>query len=102
MLHLKRPRLFPVLDSLVAEMLAAPISAEAPTDVRLAQAQRLVTHLRQEGGRNLEALLLLQEQLSTAGAVRSLVRILDAVLWVSHPAAGLGGTRKSIAVRLMP
>ena len=100
LLHLKRPRLFPVLDSLVAQMLGAPLAGDGPTKMRVAQAMRLVAHLRREGRRNLDDLRQLQRDLDAVGIERSLVRILDAVLWLSHPAAGLSATKKAITVGL--
>jgi hypothetical protein len=100
MLHLKRPRLFPVLDSLVAQMLGGTVADDAPVGVRVARATELTTHVRREGRRNLAVLTELQRRLDEAGIERSLVRILDAALWLSHPAAGSGGGR-SIEVSLL-
>jgi hypothetical protein len=90
MLHLKRPRLFPVLDSFVAQMLGGTIADDAPVAVRAARATELTTHVRDEGRRNLVVLLELQRRLEHERFARSLVRILDAALWLSHPAAGSG------------
>ncbi len=78
-LHVKRPGLFPVLDSLVLQQLGATESV-APVAI--------VKHLRVEGRRNLDALRAIQAALRPAHE-RSLVRILDALLWSSHPAAGI-------------
>ena len=78
-LHLKRPAMFPVLDSLVLQQLGATESVPA---------MRVVEHLRAEGARNLAALRAVQAAI--APRRRSLVRILDILLWASHPAAGLG------------
>jgi hypothetical protein len=100
MLHLKRPRLFPMLDQLVIEMLGAGISPGAPADVRAHQATRLVVHLRDEGRHNLSALRAIQAQLEVGAAERSLVRILDAILWLSHPAAGSPGRPRVFGCRL--
>jgi hypothetical protein len=100
MLHLKRPRLFPVLDSLVAQMLGGTTADDAAVAVRVARATELTTHVRREGRRNLAILSELQARLEDAQTGRSLVRILDAVLWFSHPAAGSGAAR-SIEVRLL-
>jgi uncharacterized protein DUF6308 len=100
MLYLKRPRLFPMLDGLVAELLGGPVTAEAP-GARADQAMRLVLHVRGEGRRNLDALAALQERLAVEGIRRSLVRILDAALWLSHPAAGLPGVRRRLGVGLL-
>lgn len=79
LLHLKRPRMFPVLDSLVLQQLGVTDSVSA-IDV--------VKHLRSEGGRNLEGLLDIQAVIAPRYR-RSLVRIMDVLLWASHPAAGL-------------
>jgi hypothetical protein len=99
MLHLKRPRLFPLLDRLVVEMLGARFP-EGAAEVRAAQAAQLVTHVRAEGRRNLDALMTIQSQLAALGCERSLVRILDAVMWLSHPAAGVSGpSRRTFEVR---
>lgn len=78
-LHLKRPRMFPVLDSLVLQQLGVTESVEP---------MRVVDHLRVEGRRNLEGFLAIQTALATHYD-RSLVRIMDVLLWTSHPAAGL-------------
>jgi Family of unknown function (DUF6308) len=78
-LHLKRPRMFPVLDRLVLEQLGATESIPA---------MAVVEHLRAEGRRNLTELRAVQSAVA-AHYERSLVRILDILLWATHPAAGL-------------
>lgn len=78
-LHLKRPRMFPVLDSLVLQQLGVTESVEP---------MKVVDHLRAEGQRNLDALLTVQSSIASRYE-RSLVRIMDVLLWASHPAAGL-------------
>jgi hypothetical protein len=78
-LHLKRPMMFPVLDSLVLQQLGAT-DAVAP--------MKVVEHLRLEGIRNLSELRQIQSHVSPHFH-RSLVRILDILLWATHPAAGL-------------
>jgi hypothetical protein len=82
MLHLKRWRLVPVCDSLVAHQLGA--SDSIPTIA-------LVEHIRAQGRANLDALRFIQSYLRTRRVDppldRSLVRILDALLWTSHPAS---------------
>lgn len=100
LLHLKRPRLFPIVDRLTREMLGAPRPASAQREGDTEWLVRLVLHLREQGRRNLPALKLIQQQLRAAGFDRSLIRIVGGVLWVSHPAAG--GTEvkgRVIAVR---
>lgn len=85
LLHLKRPALVPILDSLVVEQLGG----------RGSKATRLIEHMRDEGRRNLEALQAIQDGLATiSGAdgqpiMRSLVRILDVLLWATHPGSAL-------------
>jgi hypothetical protein len=98
MLHLKRPRLFPILDELVLQLLGAGISPDAPPEARARRAAVVVLHLRREGLKNSEALRAISASLGESGCDRSLVRILDAVLWLSHPAAG--GVRRVFECRL--
>ena len=85
-LHLKRPRLFPVLDSLVIDLIGGLANVAHPA--------QLLLHLRQQGRANLETLLAIQAELAARDQPleRSLVRILDALLWSSHPAAGIAAT----------
>lgn len=78
-LHFKRPAMFPVLDSLVLQQLGVTDSIPA---------MRVIDHLRAEGRRNLDIMAGIQATLAP-NYRRSLVRILDALLWASHPAAGL-------------
>ena len=78
-LHLKRPRMFPVLDSLVLQQLGV-------TD--RVRPIAVLDHLRAEGRRSIHSLRAVQTALR-ATHPRSLVRIIDILLWASHPAAGL-------------
>jgi hypothetical protein len=98
-LHLKRPRLFPVLDDFVAVMLGINMPAEASTPRRVRIAAQLVDHLRTEGRRNIEPLRAIRAALTNEGIDRPLLRILDAIVWFSHPAAGVPGARREIEVR---
>ena len=78
-LHLKRPRIFPVLDSLVLEQIGATSqSVEAMLD-----------HLRAVGRKNIARLQWIQKELAGRNIERTLVRIMDGLLWASHPDAGL-------------
>jgi hypothetical protein len=85
LLHLKRPALVPILDSLVVDQLGG----------RGSKATRLVEHMREEGRRNLDQLRSIQGGLATISGAdgqpirRSLVRILDVLLWATHPASAL-------------
>jgi Family of unknown function (DUF6308) len=88
LLHLKRPRLFPIVDRLTREVLGAPRPAAVEGFGDTEWLVQLVLHLREQGRRNLPALKLIQHQLRAVGVDRSLIRIIDTVLWASHPAAG--------------
>lgn len=90
-LHLKRPRMFPVLDSLVLQQLG--VTESVPMI-------KVVEHLRAEGTRNLAGLREVQASISPRQ--RSLVRLLDILLWASHPAAGLGPSMSRWEHRLRP
>lgn len=74
-LHIKRPRLIPVCDSYVARTMGVEL-------VDSAGLLRLVMHLHKQGQANLEALCAIQARLSEIGIDRTLVRILDALLWM--------------------
>lgn len=100
LLHLKRPRLVPILDQLVAEMMGVTLPASPTVDQRVAIAQRLVTAIRREGRRNLDVLQRIQAELAKDGITRPLIRIFDAILWFSHPAASVTDAKRSITVRL--
>ncbi len=83
-LHIKRPRLVPVLDSVVVEQVGVRLSDDIESWIDAVAAVRSV------GRANLDALREIRRHLETCGVSgRSLVRILDALLWVSSPGAGL-------------
>jgi hypothetical protein len=75
-LHLKRPLLIPICDSFVAGQMGTTLKGHQETT-------RLILHLRDEAraDQNLRGLLTIQRHLEAAGKKRSLVRILDALLW---------------------
>lgn len=102
LLHLKRPRLMPMLDQLVVEMMGVSLPASPTAEQRVRIAQQLVTAIRREGRRNLRALQRIQAELARSDTTRSLIRIFDAILWFSHPAASVTGAKRSIEVRLEP
>lgn len=85
LLHLKRPGLVPILDSLVVDQLGG----------RGRDGATLIEYVRGEGRRNLEALQRIQRDLATLvgsdgkPTERTLVRILDVLLWATHPASAL-------------
>lgn len=78
MLHLKRWRLVPVVDRLVAQQLGAPSTADT---------LQIIDHVRAQGRANTQALEAIQMHLAQRGLERSFVRILDGLLWTSHPAS---------------
>jgi hypothetical protein len=78
-LHLKRPKLFPLLDRLVVEQVGAV--GRSPIDI--------VEHLRAEAIANRPALRFVVTALEKVHLRRSAVRVLDALLWASHPASSL-------------
>ena len=85
-LHIKRPRLFPVLDSLVIGQLAGRYSEDVETWVAIME------HVRTVGRENLDGLRAIRAHLIEAGLPeRSLVRILDSLLWTSAPGSVLFG-----------
>ena len=92
-LHLKRPRLIPVLDSLVVQQLGGVLGTPAMT---------LLIHLRSVGRKNLDVLRTIQSVLAQRRFERSVVRILDALLWATHPAAGLGPELSAWETRIRP
>jgi len=99
-LHLKRPCFFPVLDRLTAEMLGLTIPEQASKPKRVTLAQEMVALIRREGQENLDTLEAIKAVLDADGIERPLVRILDAMLWFSHPAAGVKDRSRAINVRL--
>jgi hypothetical protein len=101
LLHLKRPRLIPVLDDLVVDQLGVSLPSEPERRAEAAhKAAALVTHLRGQGRANLPALEQIRSRLTMDGTDRSLVRILDAVLWLAHPGAVLEGAERTFTVTL--
>ena len=58
-LHLKRPRLFPVLDDFVAVMLGINMPPDAPPARRAELAWRPMARLREQGRANLDSLLMI-------------------------------------------
>lgn len=91
MLHLKRPRLVPVLDDLVVQQLGGYVSSQAKYETRAHQMRELVAHVREQGRleANYTALSAIHDHLAApvTGQPRTLVRIFDALLWSSHPSS---------------
>jgi hypothetical protein len=84
-LHLKRPGIVPVLDSLVVDQIGG--AGKQPIE--------MVSHLRAQGIANRAAIDAIRGRLATTivdgtPIHRSPVRILDGLLWTSHPRTSLG------------
>lgn len=83
-LHIKRPNLIPVLDSLVI----GQVGGRSSEDVRVWVA--IIEHIRRVGLANLPGLRAIRAHLLAAGLQeRSLVRILDSLLWTCTPGSAL-------------
>lgn len=72
LLHIKRPRFVPVLDSYVMNQLGLPPSTPAA---------QVIAQVRNEGRRNLDSLGAIQDYLRSRGIERTTVRIMDALVW---------------------
>ena len=90
MLHLKRPRLIPLLDALVVEQLGPSVPSGATPEVKAEYAARVIAHLAAQARANRTALVDLQGELRKEGIELSAIRLIDILLWSSHPAASLG------------
>ena len=85
-LHIKRPALIPVLDSLVIGQIGGRVSVDIATWVAVLE------HVRAIGKSNLEALRAIRIHLQSEDLQdRSLVRILDSLLWTCAPGSALSG-----------
>jgi Family of unknown function (DUF6308) len=76
-LHIKRPHLIPICDSYVVGMVGGR-SGDAKTTTEL------IGRVREIGRQNLPALEEIERRLTTIGIERSLVRILDSLLWSGY------------------
>jgi hypothetical protein len=83
MLHIKRPLLFPICDSYVMTMVGQQAS-NAPSTCRL------ISSIRDVGVANRDALRDISDKLASIGIERSLVRILDALMWFDAPVKTIG------------
>jgi hypothetical protein len=101
LLHLKRPRVMPILDQLVAEMMGVALPSSPAPEARAALARRLATAIRRESRRNVKQLQRIQTDLGRREVLQPLIRIFDAILWSSHPAASVTGATRSLAVHVV-
>ncbi len=83
-LHIKRPRLVPVLDSLVIAQIGGRVDDDPASWVDA------IERIGAVGRANLPQLHQIREHLSRVGLPnRTLVRVLDALLWTSNPGSNL-------------
>jgi hypothetical protein len=86
-LHIKRPGLIPVLDSLVVDQIGAQVTKDVFTWVAALE------RVREVGRGNIGELGRIRDHLESRGIEgRSLVRILDALLWTSSPGSAMYGS----------
>jgi hypothetical protein len=81
LLHLKRPKLIPICDSYVCSMLGKRAGNAVDTT-------KLIVAVREVGRSNLDALMEISRRLASIGFDRTLVRILDSILWSGAPGGG--------------
>lgn len=93
LLHLKRPALVPMIDSFVARALGAKLSTEAPAATRVAQTRAILEHFRAAGVTRRPELERVDSHLRAAGIDRSLLRILDCLIWCSEADAWIALAR---------
>jgi len=74
LLHLKRPKLIPICDSYVTAMIQKRAGDAGETT-------KLIVAVRVIGRENLDSLVEVSKRLASIGIDRTLVRILDALLW---------------------
>jgi hypothetical protein len=101
MLHLKRPRLIPLMDAFVVEQLGLAVPSPATPAMKAEYAGRVVTHLAGQARSNRAALVDLQRELDRDGIERSAIRLIDILVWSAHPAANVGAPIER-RVRLLP
>lgn len=89
MLHLKRPKLFPVLDTLVVERIGGKYYTGKFADRRADRSLEFIEHLRGQAIASRPALEQIQARLAAVELSRTLTRILDALLWMTNPASEL-------------
>jgi hypothetical protein len=86
-LHIKRPGLIPVLDSLVVDQIGAQVTKDVSTWVDALE------RVREVGRANIDELANIRDHLERHGVEgRTLVRILDALLWTSSPGSAMYGS----------
>jgi len=100
-LHPKRPKLIPILDALVLEQLGAQARSQAPTATKAHVAGQVVSHLRVQARANQLALTTLQAGLARQGIGLSRIRLIDILLWMTHPAVRLVPFDRRMTIAIM-
>jgi uncharacterized protein DUF6308 len=77
-LHIKRPALIPICDSYVLQLMGIPGGTGVSTAA-------LIQHLRESRSELLPTLTDIQSRLQAVGIERTLMRIMDVLVWGSHP-----------------
>ena len=81
LLHVKRPKLIPICDGRVCSMVEKRAGNAMETT-------SLIMAVREIGRANLDELAEIQQRLTSIGIDRTLVRILDSLLWSAYRAKG--------------
>ena len=97
MLHLKRPALFPVLDRLVVESVKGHISSTASPTTKASQSLAVIQHLRGEIRAHEGEIVEIQARLRVIGVNRTTTRIMDGLLWMTHPDSELAPLSSVVA-----
>lgn len=69
---------------------------------RIDIALELARAVRREGRESIDGPRCAKQKLHDDGIDRSLARIFDALIWFSHPAAGVAGAKRVMGARLDP
>ena len=83
-MHLKRPRLVPILDRNVLSVLGLHLADDASHAKQIEMGLTAAALIRREGRRNREPLAVVEESLRAADLERSPNRILDGLLWLAY------------------
>jgi hypothetical protein len=82
-LHLKRPRLVPILDAFVVDQLGGRLPEQAR--LQAPDATRMTLHLHAQTRANAAYLAQTAAALAARGIERTPLRLVDIALWATHP-----------------
>jgi hypothetical protein len=83
-MHLKRPKLIPILDGNVLGILGLHLADDAPLPEQVAMGLEAAALIRREGRRNRGGLAEIEALLADANRIRPPARILDGLLWRAY------------------